>query len=284
MADEQKGALEEGASGAGAGASSENPASNTDAASNATETPEQKIARLEQEAADAKKKYDDEHALRLSHQSTVEEANRRAAAQAQQPPPGGYADPLDAQAAFMEAEIEAAKGVLANATKEDLDKYPDLRALRMAAINTAVSLRAVNEQRAARDRERLVQAAEPEIQKLPAALRDKARAIYAAGRAATVADAAMLAKGEGVPDDYNDQLDREKKAREDAERDLKARGDSVGPGSPRPVVSFQRPADGQMKRVRRSEAARIAQLPYGHPDKLAYNAAYGRGQVEVVDD
>ena len=285
MTEVQKGALEAGASGSDGQPSPETPAPITDAAP-AGESAEETLARLTRERDEAQESAKREKELRLSHQEKVEKANQVLAREAAQPitPPPGMADPLDQNIVAIENEIRAAQATLGNYTEEDVAKYPELRALRLSAINTAATLNGLYGQRQTRDRDRILTQSEPAFAAMPEKHRAKAREIFRQNRAATPQDALLLARAEGSPDDLDERLAEAEKARQQAERDLAARKESVAPGSPRPVLGLQRPAANGVLTIKRSQLRKMDGLPPNHPDAIAYNTAYRAGHVKVEED
>jgi hypothetical protein len=184
------------------------------------ETPEQRIARLqaladaaEAKASEAQKKYEDEHQLRLSHLSKVEEANQ-IIRQGGTPP---TTDPLEAEIADLEAQRAQ---VLGTGQRDPLldsvlrDRY------------------AKRDERKKQEQWQTATARAAEvIRSAPAKYQKRAWDLWNTGLYFTGEAALMAAKGESVDELEKTLADRTKQS-EEREKELIARQNNA-PGSPR---------------------------------------------------
>ena len=275
-----------GAPASGEGSSAATAASGTPpAATDAGNGQESEVQRLQRERDEAIAKLTNANALNASFKEKVEQANlvlkaHQSATPSTTAPTG---DLLDQTIAAYEQFLREAQAQLSQFSNEDYAKYPDAQALRLGAMNAATALNGLHAQRHQRDRATFVRGLEPEIVATPKKWHDAVRKILLDGRAANVADALALAKGSDVPDDYNETLEKERAKAAEAEKAAEAARTRIGPGSPRPVTVFEKPpVSGQKLRITREQRDRIAELPSGHPDRVAYNDAYSTGNVEII--
>lgn len=189
-------------------------ASGTDPGSNSEqETAEQKLKRENEEL---RKKYDDEHRLRLSHEQSVREAN--AARRDEGRTNATDTDPLDAEIAALES---------VNASLRAAGQPEDPA--------TSSALRRVRAEKDERDRSQQVNArmaqARIDLQSIPAEHQQRAWSLWQSGRFWTVQDAYQAAKGEEA-DKLREQLANRETDFKKREAEILA-AQASAPGSPR---------------------------------------------------
>lgn len=173
---------------------------------------EAEIAQLRKERDDAVEKARREAELRMSHQSTVEEAKRIMAS-------GRNAtdDPLDAEIAELEA---AQRAFAANNTNDP-------------ATNSALA-RARREREQRESQKQLaerVQQAQQDMGSVPEQYKERTWALWSTGRYWTVSDAMQAAKGEEA-DELRKKLEERDTKEKQREAEILARQEKA-PGSPR---------------------------------------------------
>lgn len=244
----------------------------TPPATSESETQEQKIARLEREKQEAIDRAERERQLRLSHQSKVEEANQILEESRRSAPPPATADPLDQRVALLQEQVRLvqARGQIDPAAEEALDNA--------LAKQRARDMQRMHEANIRRwEAEFAAMKANPET----APFADRAKALFQQGGYATTAIALNHARAEAAPD-LRKQLEAAQKRAEEAERDLKARGEGRVSAGSAPVVSLERPPDPGMNiRIKRSDWAKLETLPVR--TQHDYLAAYNAGRVEFID-
>lgn len=222
----------------------------------ATETPEQRIARLEAENEAHRR-------TQAEWQPKVEQANRILAERANSPPTAQTpaVDPLDAEVAAAQA-----------AERE----YPNDPAYRAAAKL------AIWERDAARQ-QRVQQQVAPMFTAMPEKFREKARELFWQARGAIHPDVALAAaKGQMGPDES--EMDKLRKENEEVKKDLEARkrGVFTTGGSPVLEPKAQRTLTDGTAVYTKQEWAKLDTLPQAEKIKLL--RAYKAGKVLVSQD
>lgn len=238
-----------------------------------------------EEVEKLKKELADKEALLLAQKEKVEKANEVLRAQSAQPisPPAGAGagDPLAQQIAQYE--------LIGRKVAADLQQFPNDTAVQIDALTVGNKLQELYAQRDQRQQqaawEQRTREAESHFATLPPKVAAKARELFATGQYATGQAAAVAARGASLPDDFDPEAERQRlaKEREELEKDRQAReAGRVGTGS-RPLFAGQKPQTNGSFRISRAQLREITAKPYNDPDRVAYNDAYARGAVEVID-